>query len=351
MITSKERGLAPFKAKKLDRFPMWYGGDPQTTQNIVDFLGAKDENDALYNILGIDYKTYRPQYAGPELQKYDDGTVDSVWGIRRAGYFYGQAVTHPLKNIEDLEDLGKKYSFPDPSLWDTHISTAEKRDAEGFCVIGGSWAPYFHDSIELIGMERFMMEMYDQPELVHAIVDRSFEFYYDQTLRAFEQNPGFIDFMFLGNDFGSQRALLMSPDFWREYFKPGIKRMVDLAHKHGAVAGLHSCGDIHAIFPDLIDIGMDAINPIQVNAEHMDPAVLKREYGKDIVFFGGIDENVILLTGTEQQVRDETRRIIDILGHDGRYIVAASHDYLLPEVPARNIVAMYDEAKKYGTGR
>lgn len=351
MITSKERGLAPFKAKKLDRFPMWYSGDPQTTQNIVDFLGAKDADDALHTILGIDYKTFRPNFTGEPLKKYDDGSSDTVWGIRRAGYFYGQAMTHPLEEIEDLEDLDKNYTFPDPSLWDAHISEEEKKSAEGFCVIGGSWAPFFHDSIELMDMERFMIEMYDQPELIKAIVDRSFAFYYDQTKRAFEQNPGFIDFMFIGNDFGSQRALLMSPDHWREFFKPNVKKMVELAHAHGAVAGLHSCGDIHSIFPDLIEIGMDAVNPIQVNADHMDPVVLKREYGKDIVFFGGIDENVVLLTGTEQQVRDETRRIIDILGHDGRYIVAASHDYLLPEVPARNIVAMFDEAKKYGTGR
>lgn len=105
---------------------------------------------------------------------------------------------------------------------------------------------------------------------------------------------------------------------------------------------------IHQIIPMLIEMGMDAINPIQVSAEHMDPVLLKREYGKDIVFFGGIDENRILLHGSEYEVREETKRILDILGSDGRYIVAASHDYLLPEVPARNIVAMYDEAKKFG---
>jgi threonine dehydrogenase-like Zn-dependent dehydrogenase len=84
-----------------------------------------------------------------------------------------------------------------------------------------------------------------------------------------------------------------------------------------------------------------------VNTKNMDPVILKREYGKDLVFFGGIDENEILAHGTEQKVRDETRRIIDILGSDGRYIVAASHDYLLPEIPTGNIIAMYEEAKKY----
>lgn len=130
MTTHKERGLAPFSAKALDRFPMWYGGDPQTTQNIVDFLGAKDENDALYNILGNDYKTYRPKYVGPALKEYDDGSQDTVWGVRREGYFYGQAKTHPLDDSLSSRSLSKKVDgetrclcLPDPVLNRVSISS------------------------------------------------------------------------------------------------------------------------------------------------------------------------------------------------------------------------------------
>jgi uroporphyrinogen decarboxylase len=101
----------------------------------------------------------------------------------------------------------------------------------------------------------------------------------------------------------------------------------------------------------LIDAGVDAINPIQVNAENMNAKKLADEFKGDCVFFGGIDENELLIHGTEEEVRKGTREIIDTLGKYGRYIVAASHDWLLPEVPAKNIVAMYDEAKKYRTGR
>jgi uroporphyrinogen decarboxylase len=137
---------------------------------------------------------------------------------------------------------------------------------------------------------------------------------------------------------------------WRKFFKPYLARLMAQAKKHGCVTALHSCGAIHDIIGDLIEIGVDAINPIQVNAANMDPAELVREFKDNCVFFGGIDENEILLRRTEQEVRDETRRIIDTLGEYGRYIVAASHDFLLPEVPAANIIAMYDEAKKYGLG-
>lgn len=348
MITAKERGLAPFQKKKLDRFPMWYGGHPETTRNIAAYLGAKDEQEALYDILGIDYVTFRPEYMGKPLPVYPDGSVETVFGIRRGGYYYGQALNNPLKDVESFEDLKKTgYRFPSPDEWNCRISAGDAAKGKDYCVIGGAWSPFFHDVSELFGMEQMMILMYTEPDLVKYVTEQVFAFYYELTKRAFEENPGVIDFLFIGNDFGSQRALLMSPSHWEEFFGVHIRKMADLAHSHGAVAGLHSCGDIHQIIPRLIEMGIDAINPIQVNAEHMDPAVLKREYGGDVVFFGGIDETQVLLHGTEAQVREETKRILDILGSDGMYIVAPSHDYLLPEVPACNIVAMYEEAKKY----
>lgn len=349
-MNSKVRGMAPFEGKKLDRFPMWYGGAPETTKNIMDFVGAMTEDEALYDILGIDYKTIRPKYVGKPFRKYEDGTMDTEWGIRRAGYHYGQAMNHPLRDVQTIKEV-EEYNWPNPDDWDVRITEEELKWSEGYCLIGAAWTPFFHDTTELMGMERFFIEMYESPEIIEAIIERCFGFYHEINKRTFEANPGVIDFHFIGNDFGSQRGLLTSPALWRKFYKPHIAKAIELAHRHGAVAGLHSCGDIHEIIPDLIEIGLDALNPIQVNAENMDPAVLKREYGKDIVFFGAIDENEILLNCSEERVREETRRIIDILGGDGKYIVAASHDYLLPEVPARNIVAMFDEAKKYGLGR
>ena len=349
-MISKQRGLAPFKGQKTDRFPMWYGGAPETTRNIMEYLGAKSEEEALYDILGIDYKTIRPRYTGKPFKVYEDGTANSEWGIRRGGYHWGQALSHPLKDVQTIKEV-EDYEWPDPRNWDTRISEEDLKKAEGHCLIGGTWAPFFHDSNELMGMERFFIEMYESPELCEAIIEQCFNFYYELNKRSFEDNPGLIDFYFMGNDFGSQRGLLTSPNLWRKFYKPYLKKFIELAHRHGVVTGLHSCGDIHEIIPDLIEIGLDAINPIQVTAANMDPEALKKEYGSGIVFFGGIDENEILAYAGEEEVRKETRRIIDIFGCDYKYIAAASHDYILPEIPARNIVAMFDEVKKYGTGK
>jgi len=349
-LTHRERALAVFTGKGVDRFPFWYGASPDFTQKLVAYAGAKDEDEALYEIIGIDFKTIRPRYIGPPLKTYDNGDIDTDWGVRRGGFHYGQPLTHPLACFDNVEEIKKHYRFPDPDNYDVSISAKERGWAKDFCLIGGTWAPFFHDSTELSGMEKFFVDMYDDPEMVDYIIERCFEFYYELDRRMFAQNKGLIDMYFIGNDFGSQRALLLSPDMWRRFYKPRIKRLMAQAKANGCVTALHSCGSIKEIIPDLIEIGVDAINPIQVNADDMDPEMLMREFGSDVVFFGGIDENHILLECSEADVRTETRRIIDVLGSKGRYIVAPSHDYLLPEVPERNIFAMYDEAKKYCKG-
>ncbi len=347
----KERGLAPFLSQKMDRYPMWFGAAPEVAENMKELLGAFTENEALYGIIGIDYKTIRPQYKGPKLPKFDDGTWMSEWGVKRGGAHYGQALSHPLEGAETVEEVENYKGYPNPDDFEVVITEEQKAWAEDYCVIGGCWSPFFHDSTELMDMEEFFVNMYTNEAVAQAIIEKCFEFYYELDRRVFEANPNTIDMYFMGNDFGSQRALLMAPDMWRKFYKPYVAKLIAQARKNGCVTAIHSCGDIHEIIGDFIEIGVDAINPIQVNAENMKPEALVNEFGADCVFFGGIDENEILQFGTEQEVRDETRRIIDILGKHGRYIVAASHDYLLPEIPARNIVAMFDEAKRYGTGK
>lgn len=349
-MNSRERALAPFQKKTMDRFPMWYGADPVVTQNIMKRLGVCTEDEALYDILGLDYKTIRPRYVGKPLGKNEDGTVNTDWGIKRGGVHYGQALNHPMAEYDDVSQV-EGYAFPNPDNYDVKITDQQKEWAKDYCLIGGTWAPFFHDSTELVGMEKFFMDMYINPAFTEAVIAKCFEFYYELDRRTFEANPDTINMYFIGNDFGTQRQLLMSPEMWRKFYKPYIKKLIDQAKKNGCVTAVHSCGSINEIIPDFIEMGVDAINPIQVNADNMQPETLISEYGDDVVFFGGIDENEILQFGSEQQVRDETRRIIDILGKRNRYIVAASHDYILPEVPVENIIAMFDEAKKYKTGK
>lgn len=347
-MTHKDRALAPFLRKCMDRYPMWYGAASEVTKNIASVLSAQSEDEALYDIFGIDYKTIRPKFIGKPFERNEDGSIDTEWGIRRGGAHYGQALNHPMACFDSVAQV-ERYPFPDPDKYDVTITESELKSAEGYCLIGGTWAPFFHDSAELAGMEKLFIDMYFNPAFVQAIIEKCFEFYFELDRRVFACNEG-IDMYFIGNDFGSQKQLLLSPEMWREFYKPYMEKLIRQARDNGCVTAVHSCGSISEIIPDLIEIGADAINPIQVSAANMQPEKLVEEYGSDIVFFGGIDAVEILQFESERRVREETRRAIDIMGKHGRYIVAASHDYILPEVPVRNIIAMFDEAKEYGLG-
>ena len=133
--------------------------------------------------------------------------------------------------------------------------------------------------------------------------------------------------------------MLFSPEDWRRYFKPALARLFNTAKSRGVRVMYHICGSPIAIIPDLIDIGMDILMPLQLGTKDMDPTFLKREFGKDITFWGGVDTQHLLPYGTPDEVRAEVRRLIDILGQDGGYVLASSHD-LLGDVPVQNIVAM-----------
>ena len=346
-MTHKERGLAPFKNASMDRFPMWYGGAPEIAEGLKKYTNAKSEDETLYEIIGIDYKTIRPKYiGGPEHKKYDDGSFDTEWG-KRSGLHWGQAIDHPLAGVEDIQSI-INFDWPPVDWFDCKFTEADLKWLEGYCVIGGCWSPFFHNSMELVGMEDFFVQLMLNGDIAMKTIEKCFEFYYELDKRSFELNPNIIDMYFIGNDFGSKKGLLVNPDIWRKYYKPFVKELMAQAKKYGCVTALHSCGDIHEIIRDLIEIGVDAINPIQVSAANMVPEDLIREYGRDVIFFGGVDENEILQYGSEETIRQETRRIIDTLGKHNRYILAASHDYLLPEIPASAIYTMYDEGKKYG---
>ncbi|MGI6114375.1 MAG: uroporphyrinogen decarboxylase family protein [Mahellales bacterium] len=344
-MNSKARVKAAFSGEGYDRLPMWYGAEPGTTENTCKFMGVNSEEE-LMRTLGIDFRTIRPRYIGPHLERYPDGSFDTYWGIRRGGGFWGIPLNTPLQHAQSIKDV-EKHKFPEVEWFDVEFNEEDKRLSKDYYIIGGMWAPFWHETGDLLGFEKMLVDLYLNPALVDAVIERTFQFNYEVTHKAFEANKGLIDMFWFANDFGSQDGLLLDPKLWRKFFKPRIKKLSELGHRYNMTVAMHSCGDIHEIIPDLIEIGIEVINPIQPTAANMDLATLKSEYGKDIIFFGAIDVTEILNHGTEQQVRDETRRVIDLLGYDGKYIVAPSHDLMMEEIPPRNIWAMYDEGKKY----
>jgi uroporphyrinogen decarboxylase len=324
---------------------MWYGAEPGTTNNVLELLKL-DTEEELLRYFDVDFRTIRPRYIGPELKTYDDGTFETMWGIKRGGGFWGMALNHPLAEVHSVAEL-KEYHFPQTEWFDTRFTQEDEELSRQYAIIGGMWAPFWHDAIDLFSIEKMFVELYTNPVLIMEVVDRCFQLHYEVTRKCFEENSDHIDVFFFANDYGTSNCLIIDPDLWRKYFKPYQKKLADLGHQYGIHVAMHSCGDIHQIIPDLIEIGVEILNPIQVSVPNMDPAILKREYGKDLVFFGAIDYNQLLNFGTPEEVRAGVRSMIDILGNDGRYIVAPSHDLMMEEVPPENIVALYDEALRY----
>ena len=238
--------------------------------------------------------------------------------------------------------------WPSPDWFDfSELSDQCDRWSE-YAIIGGPWVVVFTDATEIVGMEEFFIKMHTHPEVMQAVIRKVSDFYYELTTRFFEAVGRKIDIFFFGDDMGTQLSLLISLKHWREFCKPEIKRFIDLAKQSNFKTMFHSCGAVREIIPDLIELGLDAINPVQVSAKGMELSGLKRDFGDKLTFHGGIDHQNILARGTVEDVRKEVKRAIDIMSHGGGYCLAASHDLMLDEFPIENVIAMYEYAYEYG---
>lgn len=345
-MTAKERVLTAFEHREPDRVPLWYGAADEVTQSLITRCQVADEEELMRH-LHIDFRRAREQCVGPPLPTFSDGTRESIWGVRRGGPYYGQPLTHPLAGVETVEQV-MAHPWPSPDWFDFSRVRQECRQWAEYAIIGGPWAVVFTDATELVGMEEFFIKMHTHPEVIEAVLGKVADFYCELAVRFFEVADGLLDIFFFGDDFGTQRDLIMSPEAWRRFCKPYLVRLNDLGKQAGLKTMFHSCGAVRKIMPDLIEMGLDAINPVQLKAEGMDLAGLKRDFGDKITFHGGLDHQQILPFGSEDEVRAEVRRVIDIMAPGGGFCLAASHDLLLREFPVENILAMFDEAYRYG---
>ena len=246
----------------------------------------------------------------------------------------------------DCEDISEVEAFdwPDEKYIDFSGTLREiDRTIEADqAVLSGTWSCFFHDVCDFFGMENYFVKMYTDPGVVEAVTEHVVDFYLRINERLFAEAKGKIDMFFFGNDFGSQRDLLISPECFNKFVMPAFVKFTQQAHRHGMKVLLHSCGSIDRVIPQLIDAGVDALHPIQARAANMDAESLARKYNGKIVFVGGVDTQALLPFGTPQEVRDEVRRLRDLFGNN--YVVSPSHESILPGVSHDNIQAMAEAA-------
>lgn len=338
-MTPKERWLAVLRREKPDRIPMDYWGTPEATEKIMQHLSC-DTVDEMFARLHIDRPLDAgPCYAGPPLEPGID-----IYGCRREGVDYGsgiysEVVYHPLAQYASVDEIEDKYTWPTPDWFDYSIIPEQLEGNEHRPVRGGGSEPFLEYTY-LRGLEQAYMDLALNPEMVHYCLDKLFDFAYENTRRIYEQIPGQVTFSYVAEDLGSQERLLFSMRHIREFLLPRMKRMMDLVHEGGGVVFTHSDGAIRPVIPDLISIGMDVLNPIQWRCKGMEREGLKQDFGDQIIFHGGMDNQQTLAFGSVDDVVEEVKTNIETLGMDGGYILAPCHN-IQAISPPENIVAMY----------
>lgn len=189
--------------------------------------------------------------------------------------------------------------------------------------------------------------MIENPDIVHYCLEELYGYCYENTKRIYEQAEGRVNVTGVAEDMGAQDRLLYSKEHLETFFFPHMKRMIDLVHGAGGKVDTHSDGSIIEILPDLIEMGVDIINPIQWRCKGMERERLKREFGDELIFDGGVDNQYTLPFGSVEEVREEVRENIRILGDGGGYIITPCHNIQVVG-PAENVVAMYEEGYEAG---
>jgi uroporphyrinogen decarboxylase len=352
-MNSRERILAACERRRPDRPPIALRCTPEAWEALRQHLGVASNTEVM-DTLDIDLRWISLPFIGPPERSAvplgSEGT--DFWGCRirkvETGFnTYFEFDSYPLAHCQTVADVNA-HDWPSLDWWDYSAvpRLIEEQNAAGRRAIAFLAGGAFETPWYMRGQAQFLMDLRTQPEIAEAISSRVEAYYRGRALRVLAAAGGQIDMIGSGGDVGTQRGMMLNPDLWRRHIKPYTGRLIRSFKDMGLKTFYHSCGSIVPIIPDLIEVGLDVLDPIQVSAAGMQPAALFAAFGDRLSFHGAIDEQELLPHGTPAQVYAETRRTIDILGRNGGYIVMAAHN-LQGDTPVENILAMFDAARAY----
>jgi len=370
-LTSRERIRLALNHQETDRIPVDLGGSDCTTitvkayDNLKEHLGFKGDTrvfsrrfqtvlvaEELQRMLHCDVRVipYRPSIRD-RARSTTGATYTDEWGLNyQSDGLYFNIINSPLKDatLNDLEG----YDWPDPSDTERVKGVAEEarywHDHSTYALLGpGIACSLFEQCWYLRGFEQFFLDLVVDKAFAHALLRKVLDIREVMYGRFLEEAGKYLDVIYVADDIAMQSGPMMSLEMFREMIKPYYKEYFTfLKEKTEAKLLYHCCGGVEAFLEDLIEAGIDIINPVQTTAAGMDPANLKEKYGDRIVFWGGIDTQRILPKGTPGEVQEETLKMLRIMGSGGGYVLAAVHN-VQPDTPAENILAMLDTAFHY----
>jgi uroporphyrinogen decarboxylase len=373
-MTSKERVLKALNHQEADRIPLDIGAINNTTMHhtiqtaLKERLGLKDNgteiksrcqgvvvpDESILEYFGADCRSIYFDEAYP-WQDNGDGAFTDMWGLGQKlnpdGYYYN-ICKHPLENARTVADI-EAYQFP-PLTPAMLVGLRERalQHSDKCLVVEGFQESMFGMPSWLRGTVNFYMDLADAEDRCFALLDRLLEFFKALIDYVMAEVGDLVDIVKFADDMGAQESLLVSPVTYRNIIKPYQAKLYGyVKNKYNKKILLHSCGAIRPIIGDLVEIGVDALNPVQISAQGMDPTELKKEFGDKITFWGGgVDTQRVLNTATPGEVRRMVKQSIDAFKPNGGYVFAQVHN-ILPGVPLDNILAMYEAYQEYAAYR
>jgi len=373
-MTHRERVLRALNHQEPDRTPLDLGSTRSTSivveayENLNRYLGIQAETRIFSKWLHIahpneemlrrfDIDTRSLSQGNPDSWQdiiFTDGSYQDEWGVVRSkpkDSLYYDLTRAPFQGEPTIADL-EKFSWPNPHdpgrCRDLAQEAKRLHGGSDYAVVLNLPGGVVHQSQFMRGFEGWFTDLILNPSFFNALLEKICDLWVEMAKDEFDAIGDKFDLCFYGDDMAFQNGPMMSMELYRKMIKPHHKRLFSYVKSRTSAKILyHTCGSVVHLIPDLIELGVDVLNPVQVSAKGMDTQRLKREFGKDIAFWGAIDTQRVLPFGTSDEVAAEVKRRIDDLGPDGGYILCAVHN-LQADVPPENICAMYDTAREYG---
>ena len=338
-MDSRERVLAAINHQKPDRIPCDLWAEPGVWERLRNDLGVKTDED-VRQLFEIDVRYISPEYPADTVE---GGVKQNMWGERweKATTVYGTEWEHVMGALGGAQSLADVEAFPWPTCDQVDYSgiPEQVRRAEGRAIFFGN-ADFFERPGLVRGLENILVDAMVNQDMVDYLQERFVSFFIEDFYRTMEASGRRIDVFWALTDLGTQQGLWMGPDVMQRYVFAPLARMAEVVHREGVKLMFHSCGAVREAIPDLIASGVDILNPLQPAATGMEPRGLKKDFGKEIAFHGGIDIQYLLPQKSAEEVAEETERVAHILGKGGGYVLSPSHNIQL-DTPTENVRAMY----------
>lgn len=339
-MTPKERFYATINNQPVDRPATWLGLPvPNAVPGLLKYFHANSiselkimfEDDVWPVIVPYNNSPQNDIGCALNFAKKGTGGAQNERTLTAPGYF---------EDMTDVKEV-QKYPWPNPNdfLDKKESLNRAKKIPSKYLHLGIIWSAHFQDSCSAFGMENALITMMMYPDMYKAVINRITDFYLETNELFYEATRGYLDAVLIGNDFGSQAALMVDPDLLREYVFPGTKKLIDQAKNYGLTVVHHSCGSIFPIIGDLFELGVDVVHPIQALAADMDVNTLQQNYQNKGAFCGGVDAQELLVNGTPEQIFKEVKRLIEVFPTG--LVISPSHEAILPDIHPANIEAMY----------